>query len=95
MELFIGIIILSIITEGVITYVKTFFVECKIQWQMIGALILGVLVGVGYNADLLRLFKLQSTIPYLGNVLTGILISRGSNYIFDLIDKIGSYKTSK
>ena len=31
---------------------------------------------------------MQAMLPYAGCVLTGVLISRGSNYIFDLISKI-------
>ena len=30
----------------------------------------------------------KSRIPYLSNILTGILISRGSNYIYDLMTKM-------
>ena len=34
----------------------------------------------------------NSQIPYVGCVLTGILLSRGSNYVFDLLDKFISCK---
>lgn len=80
-----GIICAAIIVEGVITYVKTFFVDGKFQWQMITSIVLGVVVALAYRLDLLALCGLVSAIPFIGQVLTGILLSRGANYIADLI----------
>ena len=79
------IICAAIIVEGIIAYVKTFFVDGKIQWQMITSLILGIVVALAYSLDLLALCGLESNIPFIGQVLTGILLSRGANYIADLI----------
>lgn len=75
----------SIIVEGIIAYVKTFFVDGKIQWQIITSLVLGVVVALAYSLDLPALCGLESNIPFIGQVLTGILLSRGANYIADLI----------
>lgn len=79
------IICAAIIVEGIIAYVKTFFVDGKIQWQMITSLVLGIVVALAYSLDLLALCGLESNIPFIGQVLTGILLSRGANYIADLI----------
>ena len=49
---------------------------------------LGVVIAVAYKLDLPAHFNLESQIPYVGCVLTGILLSRGSNYIFDLLNKL-------
>ncbi len=83
-----GIICAAVIIEGLVTYIKTFVADGKFQWQMVAGLALGVLVAVGYNLDILAMFDMVSTIPLLGTILTGILISRGSNYLFDLIKTI-------
>ena len=87
-----GIILISVVVEGVVTYVKSWFVDKQVAWQQIVAVALGVLVAIGYSADLFALFGLASTIPYLGNILTGVLVARGSNYIFDLIKQLQGYK---
>lgn len=79
------IICAAIIVEGIIAYVKTFFVDGKIQWQMITSLVLGIVVALAYSLDLLALCGLESNIPFIGQVLTGILLGRGANYIADLI----------
>lgn len=92
MKLLFGLMSLAVILEGVITYAKTFFVQHKFQWQMLGSVGVGIFVAVAYKADILSTFGLNSTIPFVGCVLTGILLSRGSNYIFDLIKKLTAIK---
>ncbi len=85
-----GIVFLAIIVEGIITYIKEFFVNGKFQWQMLISIVIGVLVAAAYRVDVLALAGMQTAVPYLGSVLTGVLISRGSNYVFDLIKAIGA-----
>lgn len=75
---------LSIIVESVITYFKEFFVYGYFSISMIFSIILGISIAVIYKLDLPECFNLKSTVPYIGNILTGLLISRGSNYIYDV-----------
>ncbi|MBQ7799648.1 MAG: hypothetical protein IJ370_04075 [Oscillospiraceae bacterium] len=82
------IIIMAILIEAVITYVKTWVVDKKLQWQALMSVVLGVLVSVVYNLDIPAAVGITCGVPFVGCVITGILISRGSNYIFDLIKKI-------
>jgi hypothetical protein len=90
MSQFISIILMAIIVEGLITYAKTFIVSGKFQWQMLVGIILGITVTLAYNIDIFALLGIISRVPYVGSVLTGIIISRGSNYIFDLIKALQS-----
>lgn len=83
-----GIATFEILIEALISYVNQFFVQESFCWQMFASLVLGIIVAVAYKLDLLSYFNLKSEIPYIGSVLTGILLSRGSNYIFDLIGKL-------
>ena len=55
---------------------------------MILSMALGVFIAVAYKLDLPAFFNLKSEIPHIGCILTGILLSRGSNYIFDLMEKL-------
>ena len=91
MEYF-GLILLSIIVEGVITYFKEFFINGEIKWEMAASVLLGIFVAVAYGVDLLADMGMQTNIPYVGSILTGILISRGSNYVFDLVKKLTEAK---
>ena len=52
---------------------------------MVLSIIFGILIAVAYKIDLLKLVNIESNIPYIGSVLTGILFSRGSNYVHDIL----------
>jgi hypothetical protein len=85
-----GLIFLAVILEGIITYVKEFFVRGNVKWEMLISIVIGVLVASAYGVDVLAMAGLKTAVPYLGSVLTGVLISRGSNYVFDLIKAVGA-----
>ena len=93
MEQFIGIIMLAIVIEGMITYFKTMVVNGALKWQLVGSIVLGALLAVIYNVDLLNIVGFTTSVPYIGNVITGILLSRGSNYIFDLVGQLTTIRT--
>ena len=81
-------VMITVLVEGIITYFNEFFVSGNAPWQMIFSLVLGIVVAIAYRFDLPRYLNMESNIPYVGCILTGILISRGSNYIYDLISKL-------
>ena len=83
-----GIVTFAILIEGIISYISQFFVNGSFCWEMFLSLLLGITVAVAYKLDLPAQFNLTSKIPYFGCVLTGILLSRGSNYLSDLLTKI-------
>ncbi len=88
-----AVLVMAVVVEAVIDYVKTWVVEKKIQWQQIFAMLFGILVSFAYCLDVLALVGIESHVAYVGNVLTGILISRGSNYIHDLYNRLIAKKT--
>lgn len=86
------IITVCMLIESIITYINSFFVAGEPHYQVILSLILGVIIAVSYEMDLLKLLNIESKVPYIGSILTGILFSRGSNYIYDLINTLSLYK---
>lgn len=86
------IAMIAIILEGTITYFKEFFVTGTFSWQMILSLILGIIVAVVYKLDLPKYLNIESHIPYVGCILTGILLSRGSNYLHDIFTSLNLIK---
>jgi hypothetical protein len=76
---------LAIICEGIVEYI---FSPLPSQYKPYVAAALGVLVCVAYNADVLALLGAQAGVPYVGAVLTGLLIGRGSSYMHDIVSRI-------
>ena len=82
-------LMICMILEGIITYINNFFVSGELHYQVILSLIFGIFIAVAYKIDLLKLLNIESEIPYVGSVfLTGIIFSRGSNYLYDLMSKL-------
>lgn len=49
------------------------------------ALAFGVVLAIAYNVDILAAMGMTSIVPLVGNVVSGIVIGRGSNYVNDLV----------
>jgi len=64
----------------------------KINPDKIGALAVAILIAFGARIDLFTLVGVPLSIPYLGYVLTGVLISRGSGFVHDLLTNLKSLK---
>lgn len=92
---FFSLFLLAVVVEATVAYVQEWFVNKNFNWKQILAAVFGIIVAVGYNLDFIALFGLESTIPYLGVVLTGLAISRGSNFIADLVKQVQNYNVAK
>lgn len=86
-------VMLAIVVEALITYAKDIAQNKKLCWEYIASIILGVALALIYRIDLITLaLGIEGTIPYVGMVLTGILLSRGSNYVWDIWQRILAVK---
>lgn len=47
----------------------------------------GVALAIAYRADALALFGLEAWSPWIGYVVTGLIIGRGANYLNDIVDR--------
>lgn len=66
----------AILIEVIITYLNQFFVQENFCWQITLSIVLGIVIAVIYKLDLPACFNLRSDVPYVGSVLTGILLLR-------------------
>ena len=93
MKEFLAIFLLAIIVEGIVEWLKTIFKSGKFNLKTFIALLVGIVVCVGTKIDLFFILGVPIFWPYVGSALTGILISRGSNYIHDFVSKIATKST--
>ena len=82
------IIIIAILIEAVWENLKMIWQNGKFSIDKIGALFISILTCVLVNADIFNLVGLSISIPFMGSILTGILISRGANFVHDIFSKI-------
>jgi len=91
-SIILAIILFAILVEGTVEYIKL-SLQKQICAEIIGAFIFSLIITIGYKLDFFEAWLgLEPIIPYLGNVLTALVISRGSNYVFDLIGKFTEAK---
>lgn len=68
----------------------------KVSGDRIGALVVGVGVAVAGGLDVCAAVGIPMGIPFLGSVLTGVLLSRGANFVHDLLGTMqGAYRGVK
>lgn len=87
-----ALFILATLVEGIVEY----FISTPNKnqpWLKYVAALVGILVCVVYKMDLLAILGVTTTIPYVGSVLTGIAVGRGSNYLNDLVSNLQVLKT--
>ncbi|MGG7213012.1 hypothetical protein ACQPUY_05265 [Clostridium nigeriense] len=94
MEKLFIIFILALISESVWETLKMTWQQGKVSMDRIGALIVSLVICIDVRLDILSLLEINTTIPFLGVILTAILISRGSNFVHDLIVKLGQAKSN-
>lgn len=86
-SIILAVILFAILIEGTVEYIKLSF-QKKMCAEIIGAFIFAVIIAVAYKLDFFKAWLgLDPIVPYLGNVLTALVMARGSNYMFDLIGK--------
>lgn len=84
----------AIAVEGIIFYVKA-WAEGDLPKACVASIALGIFVAINFQLDAFANFGLQSMLPFVGSILTGILLSRGSNYFFDIVGSLSSISNMK
>lgn len=80
-----AIFVLAVLVEALIEYLGQ---PIPSAYKPYAAALVGIGLCLAYNADMLALLGLQAGIPYVGQLLTGAIISRGANYLNDLIARL-------
>ncbi|MDD3767005.1 MAG: hypothetical protein PHF89_07440 [Eubacteriales bacterium] len=88
---FTELVFMSVMVEGIVSYISTFKVGCNCLWKVIASVGIGVLVAINFQIDVFEMVGFSSTIPYMSKILTGIVIGRGSNYVNDFLKLMGNY----
>jgi hypothetical protein len=82
---FTQIVIGAALVEAVWETGKMTYQAGKLSADRIGSLVIGVGVAVAAGLDACTAVGIPMTVPYLGSIFTGILISRGANFVHDLL----------
>lgn len=87
---FIAVIVLAMIAEAVWETIKMTFQNGKLSLDRIGSMVVSISLAIATGMDLFKLVGISQSIPYLGIILTGLLLSRGSNFMHDILESISN-----
>ena len=85
MEAITIIIVVALLIEAVVETIKM-TIEGGLHWENLVAMILGILLSWACGIGLMSAVGIA--VPVVDIIITGILLSRGSNFISDLFDKL-------
>lgn len=85
-----SLIIIALIGEAVWETLKMTWQQGKVSIDRIGALIIGLLLALGTGLDIMAMIGVPMKVPYVGMILTGLLISRGANFVHDILASINN-----
>lgn len=95
MELIQQLIIVAFLVEAIWETLKMTWQEGKANGDRIGALIVGIVLAFTLNIDFFEVVGFTPAINYIGIISSGIIVSRGGNFIHDLLSKVGTKKEVK
>jgi len=90
-----SLIVLAMIGEAIWETAKMIWQNGKISVDRIGSIIVAEVLVFGAGMDMFAMIGLPLHIPYIGIALTGLLISRGANFMHDLLKRIQGAKEIK
>lgn len=85
-----SLIVLALIGEATWETIKMTWQQGKVSIDRIGAMGIGLLLALGTGLDIMAMVGVPMKIPYIGMVLTGLLISRGANFIHDILQSVNN-----
>ena len=87
-ETFVTLFILAVLCEAVVEWVKDLApVLTGVAVELV-ALVVGLVLAFGAGQNLFGLIGVEFAYPIVGTLLAGIVVSRGSNYIHDLLGRL-------
>jgi len=90
-----SVLVVALAVESLVNIVQN-IQERNTSWKYWLSLVLGLAAGAllswNYNVDLFTLVGLQGNIPLIGTIVTGLIASRGSNIVADVVSRINSWK---
>lgn len=89
---FMQLIIVAILVEAIWENIKMVYQEGKLSISRIGSLVISIIICVIANVDIFPVVGVSMSIPFIGSILTGIVVSRGANFVNDLFSKLKEVK---
>jgi hypothetical protein len=97
MDAFMGIIFGAVLVEAIVTALKPVWDpdKRKVSFGALASLIVGLGIAFAAGMDLCSAAGVPIHVPVVPQLITGILISRGANYVYDILSQIRNSVTKE
>ena len=89
------LVIVAILIEAIWENIKMIWQNGKFSIDKIGSLVISILICILAKIDIFPIVNLSIMVQVIGSILTGIIVSRGANFVHDLFNKISGDKEVK
>ena len=91
---FAKLLVIAATLEAVWETCKMFWQEGKLSVDRVGSAVLGVFLCIAAGVDFFEMVQIPLSVKYAGMVLSGLLISRGANFIHDVLETLDGLRTN-
>ena len=82
------LIIVAVLIEAIWENLKMVWKDKKINVNILGVLILSIIVCLLTQIDIFPIVGIKVIVPFVGSILTGIIVARGANFVNDLFTRL-------
>lgn len=82
------LIIISILVEAIWENLRMIWDKNKLNINMLGSLLLSMIICTLAQINIFEIVGINLIVPVIGSLLTGIIVSRGANFVNDLFKKL-------
>lgn len=85
---FAQLVLVAILVEAIWENIKMIYDKNKFNISMIGSLVLGIIICLAAQIDIFSIVGINMVVPFIGSIFTGIIVSRGANFVNDLLKRL-------
>ena len=85
------LVVIAILVEAIWENIRMIWDQGKFSINKIGSLVVAILICILGNIDIFPVIGITLSVPIVGAAMTGIIVSRGANFVNDLFSKL-NYK---
>lgn len=82
------LIIIAILVEAIWENLRMIWDKNKLNINMLGSLLLSMIICTLAQINIFEIIGINLIVPIIGSLLTGIIVSRGANFVNDLFKKL-------
>lgn len=91
---FLKLLVIAATLEALWETLKMFWQEGKANIDRIGAAMLGIFLCLASGIDFFEMVQIPLSVSATGMVLSGLLVSRGANFLHDLLSTINNLRAN-